>query len=106
MATEFDVTIVPPAELAVTVQPAAGSTVTVSVGQGPSGPPGPVASQFTHTQAVAADEWIVNHNLGFRPNVAVTTLGGVVVIAEVLHISINQARVYFDTVQTGLALCS
>ena len=69
----------------------------------PAGAPG---GTYEHPQASAADEWIVNHNLGYKPNISVLTVGGVKVVAEVLHISNNQARVYFDNPMAGTAVCS
>lgn len=92
-----------------------GSTTAVTVGRvitrlafaafipTPAGAPG---GTYEHVQSPAAAEWIVNHNLGYRPNISVLTIGGVKVIAEVLHISNNQARVYFDTPMAGMAVCS
>lgn len=67
----------------------------------------PVGSgNYEHVQNSAATPWIVNHNLGYRPNVEITTLGGLRVEAEVLHTSVNQAQIFFDLPATGLALCS
>lgn len=80
--------------------------VEVAAKQGPAGPPGTGGGNHQHTQNVASDTWVVNHNLGFRPNIMVTTLGGVEVEANVVHISINQVQVQFDLPATGLALCS
>lgn len=71
--------------------------------QGPAGPQGPAgaAEAYIHTQASASAEWIVNHNFGERPIVEVVDDGGNVVIADVIHISVNQLRVYFSQPQTG-----
>lgn len=94
----------------ITVLQAPPTLITVlSVGQGPAGPPGSSGSgveHFEHLQAAAAAVWIVNHNLGFRPNVTLTTLGGAEMLAEVLHISLNQVQVFFDDPRSGIALCS
>ena len=60
-------------------------------------------SRFTHVQGTAAAEWIVNHNLGARPVVTVLGDGGGEVWAEVLHIDLNQLRIYFDAPATGSA---
>jgi hypothetical protein len=71
------------------------------------GPPGlsaPDAPPLLHTQASAAAEWIVNHDRGFRPLVTVLGAGGGEVVAEVLHISDNQLRIYFSQPQAGSAL--
>lgn len=75
--------------------------------EGPIGPPGPAsaAADYIHPQAAASAEWIVNHNLGVEPQIAVLTPGGVEVIADVVHISPNQARIYFAQPVTGQARC-
>lgn len=87
----------------VVVEPPPTISVTVETGQGPAGVGG---GSYKHTQSTAASTWVVNHNLGFRPNVAVTSLGGLLMLCEVLHISDNQVQVLTDTPTTGLALCS
>jgi hypothetical protein len=76
--------------------------VTLAVGQGPAGAPGGTNDPFE--QLVAAAEWIVNHNLGRRPAVTLLSTGGVEMVAEVLHVSLNQFRVYFDQPRAGLAI--
>lgn len=92
----LDVVLGPPEEL----------VVEFGVAQSPAGPPGPSGGGYEHTQAMAAAVWAVNHNLGRRPNVAVLSLGGAEMLAEVLHPSTNQARVYFDAPAAGFASCS
>lgn len=76
------------------------------INTGLMGPPGAAADAFQFTQAVAASEWIINHNLGFRPNVVPMTNGGLKMVAEILHMSTNQVRVYFDAPTAGIATCS
>lgn len=76
---------------------------TLASGQGPAGA---ASSTFEYAQAVASATWVVNHNLGFRPNVAVLSVGGVEMWAEIVHISVNQVQVLFDFPRAGLALCS
>lgn len=61
-------------------------------------------SRFEHTQSVASDLWIINHNLGFFPTVVtVLSPGGREVSAEVCHVSINQLTVAFAVPYTGTA---
>jgi hypothetical protein len=60
---------------------------------------------YIHTQASPSSEWIINHNLGFRPDVTVLDTGGQVVGVLVLHISENQARVYAEPALAGVARC-
>lgn len=64
-------------------------------------------SRYTHTQSSAADEWIVNHNFGRWPaSVRALTAGGAEMWAEVVHASVNQVRIYFDSPTAGTAICS
>lgn len=62
--------------------------------------------QYQHTQSTPAATWTVNHDLGYRPNVQLTTLGGREILGEIQHISINQVIVYLDSPLAGLAICS
>lgn len=79
------------------------SVVTIGL----QGPIGPVDSfRFQFQQTVPAALWTVNHNLGARPNVEVLSVGGVRMLAEVIHTNINQVLVYFDQPQSGLVICS
>jgi hypothetical protein len=75
--------------------------------QGPPGPPGEngIGSTFTHTQSVASAEWIINHNLGYRPSVTLYSTGGAEIEGEVVHLSNNQARAYFSAPVAGSARC-
>lgn len=73
--------------------------------QGPPGPPGASGAGFVHTQGSAATEWIVNHNLGFKPSVEIFDAGGREVEADVLHMSDNQVRIYFTSAVAGTARC-
>lgn len=61
---------------------------------------------YTHIQSPASAEWIVNHNLGVYPEASVLTAGGQKVLTEILHVSVNQMRVYFSTPFTGSVRCS
>lgn len=72
---------------------------------GTQGPPGASGAGFVFTQASPATEWVINHNLGFRPSVEIIDTGGNEVDAQVLHVSVNQARVYFNTATAGEARC-
>lgn len=77
--------------------------------QGPQGVAGSIGPQglsgvkpdYTHTQISASSSWIVNHNLGFKPNVSLYTMGGVEMLANVVHININQLIVQFSTATNG-----
>ena len=69
----------------------------------PGGTGGALA-RFTHIQSTAAAEWVINHNLGYRPSVSVFGDGGQEVWVEKLHIDLNQLRIYLDAPATGSAL--
>jgi hypothetical protein len=71
--------------------------------QGPPGPAGAGGRIHVHTQSVPASEWVVNHNLGIVPSVEVY-VGGAQVLAEVVHVSADQARIYFAVATSGTAL--
>jgi hypothetical protein len=77
----------------------------VQDGQGPPGPPSAGAAGFNFAQSVAASVWTINHNLGYRPTVALQTGGGVELIGQVSHLSANTVQVTFTTPRTGTARC-
>jgi hypothetical protein len=58
---------------------------------------------FVHIQSAPATEWVVNHNLGYRPSVTVFTVGGVEMLAEVVHSTLNQFRVLHNVAVAGTA---
>lgn len=60
---------------------------------------------YIHTQTQASLEWIVNHNLGYKPSVEVIDSNGNEMIADVSHVSNNQVRVTFLTATSGIARC-
>lgn len=61
---------------------------------------------YLHDQRVAANTWIVNHNLGFKPNREVILDSGESVTPAVWHVSINQFIVYWSAPKTGFVRCS
>lgn len=73
---------------------------------GPSGLTGAGAPAYLHNQPVPATTWTVNHNLGYRPAVSALSVGGVVMLANVIHTSVNQALITFDQPTPGQATCS
>ena len=114
MSDPVVVVVTPPAVVGVVVSPPPAVGVVVTPGQGPAGPPGPTGAtgpagaggaRYVHTQSGAATPWIVNHNLGVRPVIDIVDAGGSQVLAEILHVSANQANVYFAIPATGQAIC-
>lgn len=78
--------------------------VEVEVGfQGVPGIPGSPGAGFVHSQPSAEVEWLINHNLGVRPAVAVIDTGGNELDAAVQHVNLNQLRIYFVTPTAGFA---
>lgn len=61
---------------------------------------------FEHVQLVAATPWIINHNLGFRPNVELRNSGNEVIDGEIVHTSVNQTVCYFNFATAGSARCT
>lgn len=108
-------TLNPTGAVNATVVTPAPAQIVFTAGQGLAGPQGDkgdkgergdVATRYEHEQTVASDQWVVNHNLGYKPAITVVSVGGLLMLAEVLHMSLNQARVYFDSPVTGTAICS
>jgi hypothetical protein len=73
--------------------------------QGPQGVKGDEgeAPTYTHTQAQASNIWTINHNLGFRPDVAILNAGQMEVDGAITHISENITVIYFSSAMTGTA---
>lgn len=80
--------------------------VDVFGGVGPRGPQGPAGSpggaRYTHTQAVAASQWNVSHNLGYKPHVTLYT-SDVVFLGRFQHIDNNNLVVVLNQPMTGKA---
>jgi hypothetical protein len=73
---------------------------------GPQGPSGALSGTYEHDQAVPSETWIVNHNLGYRPNVTVTDTLGRTVWGDVQHTSANQVVIEFSAAFSGKAYLS
>jgi len=93
---EVDVT-----ETVVTVEPAYAGPQGPPGPQGPAGAPG--GARYTHTQAVAAATWIINHNLGYHPLIEVFDTDGNLVEAAVTQGSLNTVTVEHSTPIAGRA---
>jgi hypothetical protein len=68
---------------------------------GIQGPAGAASSGIEFQFPSASATWTVNHNLGVRPACAVFTPGGGQMWGDVLHVSVNQLTVAFNTPQSG-----
>ncbi len=75
---------------------------------GLSGPPGPSGQSYNHVQSVAATLWVINHSLGFKPNITAfdSDMPPREVEGEIEHIDINNAMITFIGGFSGEAYCS
>lgn len=73
---------------------------------GIQGPAGPGAAFYTHNQPVASATWVINHNLGYFPQITLFTVGGAEFEGEIVNTSVNQAIVYLATATAGTARCA
>lgn len=77
---------------------------------GPQGPPGPGGGEggsYVHTQAVAASQWVITHNLGSMPvDATVWSLDYTIqwTNVQIEPLNTNQVTLWFDGAQTGIAL--
>ena len=80
-------------------------TITVS-SPGPQGQPGTFASSdifYTHTQAVSASVWTINHNLGGQPTAVVLDSAGTQCEGTFSYPSNNQMVITFTAAFSGTA---
>lgn len=101
----------------VTAQPTATVEVVKTVNAisaaspGPQGPAGPQGlpgaaggSVYEHTQSVASNNWVINHNVGRKVAVILFDDDGTVVQSDIEHGTVNQATVTWSQPTTGSAL--
>lgn len=84
-------------------------TVEIGAQQGPPGPPGPqgqAGGAYIHAQETENTIWIINHNLGFYPDIAIWDNGGMEIRGTIQHYSNNQARILFNIAIAGGARLS
>ncbi len=114
MVTELVITAAPAALITITPEETQAIEVAVRTSspsialsspgpQGASGMDGAPGAAYIHTQSAESALWTIAHNLGFRPTVAVTTVGGLEVVADVQHLSINTLTVSLVAPMMGLA---
>ncbi len=76
----------------------------VVAGQGTGGGGGTADGNYTHTQAVAAIVWTVNHNLDWlAPSVALIDDSGVEFWADIDYVNPNQLTITMATATAGTA---
>ena len=58
---------------------------------------------FNHTQNVSAIEWIIDHNLGYKPIVVAYDNSDGTLTATVTYPTVNQVKITFAAAQSGRA---
>ena len=61
---------------------------------------------YNHVQGVASSSWVINHNLGFYPNVTVQDSAGNIVEGEITYTTLDSITVTFSTSFSGEAYLS
>jgi hypothetical protein len=61
---------------------------------------------YTHTQSATSAQWVITHNLGFKPNVTAFDSAGDIVEGHIIHNSINQLTMQFSASMSGVAQLS
>jgi hypothetical protein len=69
------------------------------------GSPSPPAF-FLHTQSIASNTWLINHNLNLYPQIQLFTLAWVKIYADEQHLSLNTTQVSFSYPAVGYAILS
>lgn len=70
---------------------------------GTQGPAGTAASTEVFTQAIASDEWVINHSLNKKPSVTIVDSADTVVVGEVVYNTNNRLTVSFEATFSGKA---
>lgn len=70
---------------------------------GPPGPTGPAGSTYRHVQGSPSSSWVIVHNLGFYPNVAILDSTGELVEGDIDHVSMNELVASFSSPFSGEA---
>ena len=62
---------------------------------------------YEHTQGAVSNSWVINHNLGFQPNVTVVDSAGTVYEGEIAYnTNRNSLTVTFSSAFSGIAYLS
>lgn len=72
--------------------------------QGPAGPSQVVA--YHYVQNSTSDVWVINHNLGFYPNVTVQNSAGETCEGEIVYTTTNSLTITFSSAFSGEAYLS
>jgi hypothetical protein len=95
---------------------APGPNITNIASVGPQGPKGEKGDKgdpgfsptvaYTWTQSMPDNPWIINHNLGFMPNVTVQDSAGTIVEGEIRYTDTNNLTLTFSSAFSGHAYLS
>ena len=61
---------------------------------------------YEHTQGAVSNSWVINHNLGFQPNVTVVDSAGTIYEGEIAYTNTNSLTVTFSVAFSGIAYLS
>jgi len=61
---------------------------------------------YIHTQGVASSTWVINHNLGFNPNLTVQDSAGTIYEGEITYTNLVSLTVTFSSAFSGKAYLS
>lgn len=74
--------------------------------QGIKGDKGDIGGVYEHNQSAVSTVWIINHNLGYNPNVTAMDSGESIVEAEVWYNNTNSLELRFSHGISGKAYLS
>ena len=61
---------------------------------------------YQHTQGTTSSSWVIQHNLGFYPNIVVQDSANSIVEGEIVYDSVNQVTLNFQAAFSGMAYLS
>lgn len=91
----------------IVVDPATQAVSVINAGpQGPPGIDGGTAATYEHIQTMASTSWVINHNLGFKPNIDAYDESDRPMDVYIIHHSLVQAEIQTLTPRAGKARAS
>lgn len=61
---------------------------------------------YEHIQGSVSNTWVINHNLGFKPNLTVVDSAGTIYEGEITYTNTNSLTVTFSSAFSGIAYLS
>ena len=65
-----------------------------------------ISGAYEHTQGSVSNTWVINHNLGFKPNVTVVDSAGTIYEGEISYTNTVSLTVTFSSAFSGKAYLS